>query len=197
MVFGSNETELRFEESAAAPARNEQRPVRRWQGNPLAYAGAVLSFVPPVGLVLSALGFRRSGARQGLGRTAAQVGIALSLVFGGVEAYLGATAPMLDSGCLDADSPAAQLKALQASPGADLTAIAKKLDSIHLALAGAAANADSSETRVKLQLVSEDVKALSHDFTVARASGDTSALVSDQVKLLTDGNAADSYCNSL
>lgn len=199
MSYGSNETGL-FE--APAPMADPvggvvQRSAPRGQGNPLAVVGAVLSFLPLVGLVLSALGFVRSRTRWGSGRTVALVGIGLSLVFGGAEAYVGATAPLLDSGCLDAESSASQLRALQAAPGGDLTAVSVRLNTIHLALDSAAGKAGSAQVQVKLRLVADDVKALSADFATAQSSGDTSALLTDEARLATDGAAADSYCHSL
>jgi len=104
---------------------------------------------------------------------------------------------VFDSGCLDANSSAAKLKALQAAPGGDLTAIAQQLDAIHSALAGAAAKAGTAQVRTKLQLVADDVMALSNAFSATQASGDTTQLVSDETKLQSDGAAADSYCHSL
>jgi len=192
----SNETALLFEDSPADWSGEVAQAAPRKQGNPLAVVGAALSFLPPVGLVLSAIGFARSKARRGAGRTVALVGIALSLVFGGVEAYAGATAPLLDAGCRDANPSAARLLALQANPGGDLAAIATELDAIHVALVRSAGKAVDTRARAELQLVADDVAQLSSAFGAARTTGDTSGLVTAETKLVTDGNAADSYCHS-
>jgi hypothetical protein len=165
--------------------------------NTLAAVGAGLSFVPLVGLVLSVFGLRSSKTRDGLGRKTALVGIALSVVLSGAEIYVGTTAPMFDSGCLGASSPASQLQAIQSAPTGDVSVLAAELNSIHFGLSTAAGEADSAEVRTKLQSVSDDVKALSADLTNALRSGDTSRLVDDEAKLQSDGDAADSYCHSL
>lgn len=165
--------------------------------NALALVGAALSFVPLVGLVLSAFGFVRSRTRGGVGRVTALVGIVLSVLFGGAETYVGTTAPIFDAGCLGASSPAARLRAIQASPGGDLTALANEMNSIHSDLATAAEEAGSAGVRAKLQSVADDVKSLGADFTMAQKSGDITPLIGDESKLQADGAAADSYCHSL
>ena len=197
MSYDSNETALLFEAPPTDWSGDVAEAAPRKQGNPLAIVGAALSFLPFVGLFLSAVGFTRSKTRRGAGRNVALVGIALSLVFGGTEAYVGVTAPLFDAGCVDANPSAAQLRALQAAPGGDLAAIAAKLNTIHLALDQAAGRAGSSQVRADLQLVSDDVKVLSTAFAAARTSGDTSGLLSAETKLEADGAVADSYCHSL
>lgn len=167
------------------------------QGNPVALAGAALSVLPPLGLVLSVIGYARSRSRDGAGRIAALIGIVLTIVFGGVEAYIASTAPLLDSGCRDGLSAAGQLRAIQAAPSSDLTVLASELDSIHTTLASAAVSAQSPEVRTRIELVASDVEALSVDVLTAKTNGDMSQLVNDEVKLQMDGNAADSYCHSL
>ncbi|MGH6655512.1 MAG: hypothetical protein ACRDVE_09930, partial [Actinocrinis sp.] len=186
-----------FEVPSAPAEEHIPETASLWRGNPLAVAGAALSFLPPVGAALSGVGLARSRSRFGLGRRIALSGIALSVVFLATEVYLGATAPILDSGCWDASSPASQLRAIQANPGIDLTVLSNELDSIQTALDGAAANAGSDQVRVKLQLVAGDVKTVSDDVTGERKSGDMGNLVVDQIKLETDGVAADAYCHSL
>jgi hypothetical protein len=160
-------------------------------------AGVVLSFVPPLGLVLSALGYVRSRSRDGVGRVAALIGITLAVVFGGIEGYVASTAPLLDSGCLDANPAATRLRAIQATPGGNLPLLAKELDAIHETLAGAAGDAGSAQVRSRIELVASDVEALSADVTAAQSTGDLSQLLTDESKLQRDGNAADSYCHSL
>lgn len=166
-------------------------------GNRVALAGAALSFLPPVGLVLSAIGFVRSRSRDGAGRMAALIGITLAVVFGGIEGYVASTAPLLDSGCLDANPAATRLRTLQATPGGNLPLLAKELDAIHTTLAGAANDAGSAQVRSRIELVASDVEALSADVMKAQANGDLSQLLVDEAKLQRDGNAADSYCHSL
>src|SRR5579859_6774744 len=106
MSNDSNEAVSLFE----APQKNRDEPADYGYGedppfvpvtrrNPLALAGAVLSVAPLVGLVLSVVGFVRSRTRGGVGRTAALLGILLSLLFSGAETYVGMTAPMFDAGC--------------------------------------------------------------------------------------------------
>lgn len=165
--------------------------------NPVALVGAVLSFVPLVGLGLSAVGFARSRTRGGVGRTAALVGIALSLLFGGAEMYVGLTAPMFDSGCLGANSPASRLRAIQAGPGKSVTLLANEMDSIHADLVGAVGQAEDGQVRARLQSVADDVKLVGGDLTAMAVSGDTSRLLGDETKLQTDAAAAESYCDSL
>jgi hypothetical protein len=197
MANDSNEAMSLFEADPAGPGGNEGHPAAPRQRNPVALAGAVLSFLPPLGLALSGVGYARSRSRQGAGRIAALIGIALALVFGGVEAYVAATAPLLDPGCRNAISAADRLRAIQAAPGGDLTLLASELDSIHTTLASAANSAGSAQVRAKIELVSGDVEAVSVDVLTAKTNGDMSQLVNDAVKLQTDGAAADSYCHSL
>lgn len=170
-------------------------PTRR--RNPFAMVGAVLSFVPLVGLGLSAVGFVRSRTRGGVGRTAALVGIALSLVFGGAEMYVGTTAPMFDAGCLGARPSASRLQAIEDAPGGNATLLANEMNSIHADLAVAAGEAGSGQVRAKLQSVADDVKMVGGDLTAMAQSGDMSRLFDDESQLRTDGAAAESYCNSL
>ena len=198
MVKDSNEALPLFEVPSADQAGDgDHSTTPSKQGNPLALAGAVLSFLPPLGLVLSAIGYLRSRSRGNAGRTAALIGIVLSLLLGGVEAYVGSTAPLLDSGCLSASPAASRLRALQAAPGSNLTVLSAELDSIHTTLNDAAADAGSDQVRTRIQLVASDVEALSGDVMKAQTSGDLSQLVIDQNKLESDGAAADSYCHSL
>ena len=197
MANDSNEAMTLFEGSAGGQKADDQPIPSAGRRNPLAVVGAVLSFVPLVGLVLAVIGFVWSRTRGGVGRTAAIVGIVLSVVFGAAETYVGTTAPIFDAGCLGASSPASRLRAIQAAPGGDLTALASELNSIHLDLDTAAGEAGTAQIRTKLQSVADDVKTLSADFLNAEQSGDTTRLVDDQNRLAADGSAADSYCHSL
>lgn len=202
MANDSNEAMSLFETAPVGLARSEDHPdpdpdPAPQHANPVALAGATLSILPPLGLVLSGIGYARSRSRDGAGRTAALIGIALALAFGGIEAYVAATAPLLDSGCRDAVSAAGRLRAVQAAPGGNLTLLATELDSIHTTLASAAASAGSPQVRTRIELVASDVEALSVDVLAAKTSGDMSQLVNDEVKLQQDGTAADSYCHSL
>lgn len=198
MANDSNEAMSLFETAPADQAGSEYHsdaPAK--QANPVALVGAVLSFLPPLGLVLSAIGYMRSRSRMGAGRIAALIGIVLAVVFGGVEAYAASTAPLLDSGCRDANSAADRLRALQASPGGNLAVLAAELDSIHTTLASAADKAGSAQVRTRIDLVAGDVEALSVAVMNAKTTGDMSQMVIAENKLITDGNAADSYCHSL
>lgn len=198
MANDSNEALSLFEGAPTGQAGNEDRSAAPpEQGNRMALVGAVLSFLPPVGLAVSAIGYARSRSRNDAGRIAALIGIVLAIAFGGIEAYVASTAPMLDSGCRDANSAAGRLRAIQAAPGSNLTVLASELDSIHTTLASAAASAGSARVRTKIDLVAGDVEALSVDVMAAKTSGDMSQLVNDEVKLQMDGTAAESYCHSL
>jgi hypothetical protein len=165
--------------------------------NQFALAGAVLSFVPLVGLGLSAVGFARSRTRGGVGRTAALVGIALSLLFGGTELYVGLTAPMFDAGCSGANSPVSRLRAIQAGPGGDMAQLANEMNSIHADLAVAAGEAEDGQVRARIQSVADDAKLVGADLTALVVSGDTSRLLGDETKLQLDAAATQSYCDSL
>lgn len=197
MANDSNEALSLFEVPPAGAGEEDHSAPPARQRNALAPAGAALSFLPPLGLVLSAIGYARSRTRHGAGRKAALAGIALSVVLGGVEAYVGTTAPMFDSGCLNANSAATRLRALQAAPGGNLTLLASELDSVHRTLDSAASSADSDQVRTRLQLVASDVEAVSLDVTKVQTTGDMSELLTDETKLQSDGDAADSYCHSL
>lgn len=186
------------QDDLVGPAYGEDPPfVPVRQRNPFALVGAVLSFIPLVGLVLSVVGFVRSRTRGGVGRTMALVGLALSVVFGGAETYVGTTAPLFDAGCIDAKSSASRLQAIEASPGGNALVLANEMDSIHADLDTAAGEAGSAQVRVRLQSVADDVKMIGGDLTAMQQSGDTSRLLGDESKLQTDGAAADSYCGSL
>ena len=70
--------------------------------NGAALAGAILSVLPPLGLVISAVGLSRAKALGGAGRTAGGVGIVLSLVFAvgyGVGIYEVESATRVDPAC--------------------------------------------------------------------------------------------------
>lgn len=71
MSYNSGETALLFEASPTGWSGEEAQAAPRKQGNALAVVGAAFSFLPPVGLVLSAVGFTRSKVRRGAGRTVA------------------------------------------------------------------------------------------------------------------------------
>jgi hypothetical protein len=77
--------------------------------NSFATAGAVTSFVPVIGLVLSFAGLIRSRGR-GAGKAAARVGVVLSLVFtaawgaAGYYVYKSTYAKATDPGCVSADA---------------------------------------------------------------------------------------------
>lgn len=165
--------------------------------NMFALVGAGLSFVPLVGLGLSAVGYRRSKTRRGSGRTVALVGIGLSLVFGGAEIYVGMTAPMFDAGCQSAKSSGSLLQAIQTSPGSDVSALVGEMTAIHAELDTAAGAAGDAQVRARLQLVADDVKLVGADLKAMQQTGDTSRLFADESKLQVDGGAANSYCGSL
>lgn len=54
-----------------------------WRTNGIALVGAILSVLPPIGLVLSVIGLGKARTLGGAGHTTAIVGIVLSLVFAG------------------------------------------------------------------------------------------------------------------
>ena len=103
-----------------APARS---------GNSFAAAGAVTSFVPVIGLVLSLAGLIRSRGR-GTGKAAARVGVVLSLVFtaawgaGGYYVYRSTNAKATDPGCVAADADFLGYSAQMQRDAADMAAAA-------------------------------------------------------------------------
>jgi hypothetical protein len=75
--------------------------------NRMAVAGVILSVLPLLGLVLSIIGLSKANVLEGAGRTAATIGIALSLVFAGAYGlgiYKLVNSPTADPACVAAES---------------------------------------------------------------------------------------------
>lgn len=95
--------------AAADPAGAAASGASAVAPNSFATAGAVTSFVPVIGLVLSLAGLVRSRGR-GAGKAAARVGVVLSLVFtaawgaAGYYVYKSTSAKATDAGCVSADA---------------------------------------------------------------------------------------------
>ena len=77
------------------------------QTNRVALAGVIFSVLPLLGLIFSIIGLSKASVLGGAGRTAATVGIALSLVFAGVYGlgiYKIVSSTNADPGCVAAES---------------------------------------------------------------------------------------------
>jgi hypothetical protein len=91
----------------ASPPPTSPQPAGHRPTNGTAVTGAMTSFVPLLGLILSIIGLSKAKA-LGVGRTAAQVGIVLSLLFtaawgaAGYYAYRVANSTAADPGCKSA-----------------------------------------------------------------------------------------------
>jgi hypothetical protein len=75
--------------------------------NRMAVAGVILSILPLIGLVLSIIGLSKANVLGGAGRTAATIGIALSLVFAGAYGlgiYKLVNSTTADPACVSAEA---------------------------------------------------------------------------------------------
>ena len=187
------------------------------QSNGLALAGAILCFLPLLGLIFSIIGLARAKALGGAGKTAATVGIVLSLVFAGVYGfgfYKLANSTAADPACISSESAATSMQtkmsadssALSKAESAnDTTAVKAALDkmvsdmqSIKSDLDADVAKATHADVKVKLQALDADLGKLTTDLQ-SLENGDSSAATdfeSVASRLTTDGNAVDSLCGN-
>ena len=189
-------------------------------GNSFATAGAVTSFVPVIGLLLSLAGlFRSRGARAG--KSVARFGVVLSLVFSaawGVAGYYGyksAYAKVSDPGCVSAgadflgystqmqEDATAMADAAGSPGGARSTAFTTAVRNYQADLAKLVADfdvdsakADGAGLKTAIQAVSADLTGLDTDFGYL-ATGNYAAatnLMDLNAKLITDFQSMESVC---
>jgi hypothetical protein len=188
--------------------------------NTFATAGAVTSFVPVIGLLLSLVGLVRSrGPRAG--KKAARVGVVLSLVFSaawGVAGYYGyksAYAKATDPGCVSADADflgystqmqddaAAMATAAGSAGGARSAAFTAAVHDYQENLAKLVADFDADSAKAAgaslktaIQAVSADLTGLDTDFGYV-ATGNYAAaadLMDLNAKLITDFQTMEDVC---
>ena len=179
--------------------------------NGAALAGAILSVLPPLGLVLSAVGLSRAKALGGAGRTAAGVGIALSLVFAGgygVGIYELASSADVDPACASVSATEAQLRTDESalttveSSGGDgdaqaaLGTVVAELQPLKLELSEDAARATQANVRSRIQAVESDLGKMIVDLKAVQGGDDSalSALDGAASQLQTDSAAMNSVC---
>lgn len=189
-------------------------------GNSFATAGAITSFVPVIGLLLSLAGlFRSRGPRAG--KTVARLGVVLSLVFSaawGVAGYYGyksAYAKVSDAGCVSAgadflgystqmqDDATAMADAAGSPGGARSAAFTTAVRNYQADLAKLVADfdvdsakADGSSLKTAIQQVSADLTGLDTDFgylATGNYAGATN-LMDLNAKLITDFQNMESVC---
>jgi len=180
--------------------------------NGAALAGAILSVLPPLGLVLSAVGLSRAKALGGAGKTAASVGLVLSLVFAGgygVGIYELANSAAADPACasvlatesrLSTDESA--LTSVESSGGGGSDAQSalgteiSELQTLKPELGEDAARATQADVRARIQAVEGDLGKMIVDLKAVEGGDDSalSALEGVAGQLQTDGAAMNSAC---
>lgn len=183
--------------------------------NRLATAGAILSFVPMLGLVLSIIGLSNARSARGVGRKAAGFGIALSLVFMtvyGLGVYKVAESTAMDPACLAADSTAASMsdrlnadvQAISsdfANPAqsSDFMTAEDDIDNLKSALDADTGKATHADVKADIQALDSDLGSLAEDYQKL-SDGDSSGLTdfqNQQSQLLWDAGALDNVCGDL
>jgi hypothetical protein len=179
--------------------------------NGAALAGAILSVLPPLGIVLSAVGLSRAKALGGAGRTAASIGIALSLVFAGgygFGIYELASSADADPACASVSATEAQLStdesalATVESSGGDsdaqaaLGTVVAELQPLKLQLSEDAMRATQANVRSRIQAVESDLGKMIVDLKAVQGGDDSalSALDGAASQLQTDSAAMNSVC---
>lgn len=179
--------------------------------NGAALAGAILSVLPPLGLVLSAVGLSRANALGGAGRTAASVGIALSLVFAGgygFGIYELAGSADVDPACASVSATEARLSTDESalttveSSGGDgdaesaLGTVIAELQPLKLELGADAARATQTDVRARILAVEGDLGRMIVDLKAVQGGDDSalSALDGAAGQLQTDSAAMNSVC---
>jgi hypothetical protein len=179
--------------------------------NGAALAGAILSVLPPLGFVLSIVGLSRAKALGGAGRTAAGVGIVLSLVFAGgygIGIFEFASSATVDPACTSVLATESRLSAAESAlttvgsnggggdTQSELGTMASQLQTLESSLAEDAARAAQADVRARIQVVDGDLDRMIVDVK-AIEGGDDSALSGLQGvarQLQTDGEAMDDVC---
>jgi hypothetical protein len=183
--------------------------------NGIALAGAITSFVPVVGLVLSIIGAVRSRALGGAGKTAGTVGIVLSLLFTGGWGFLGyklGNSTLADPGCISAEAHARALDSTLSSDEATLKADSGSgdTDQVHSDwqklisdMSSGQADLEADAAKARHASVRDAIEKLNTDISTFVSegqqylAGDDSApdsMVQTAEAMETDGDAVDSIC---
>jgi hypothetical protein len=183
--------------------------------NRLAIAGAILSFVPLLGLIFSVIGLSRAKSVRGAGRKASIVGIALSIVFMalyGVGTYKVVNSTAMDPACVSAESAAgsmygkltADTQAMNAdianpALSSDFTATGDDVENLQNDLASDIAEATHADVKAKLQALDKDLGGLTADYQEL-SDGNSAGLTDLQAQrsqLLADASAVDNVCDNI
>lgn len=188
------------------------------RSNGLALAGAIVCFIPVLGLILSIIGRARANSLGGAGKVAGNVGIVLSLLFtggAGFAVYKIGNSTAADPACISAEADTVKLTSTlnadaQALQDAESSGDSAKLQSagqkfisdmrnLQQQLEAAQAKATHDNVRQAIQTFDTDLgtfltglqKVLSGD-----SSGGT-AVTQTADKLQTDGDAVDNLCGNV
>jgi hypothetical protein len=186
--------------------------------NGLALAGAITSFVPLVGLVLSIIGAVRSRALGGVGKTAGTVGIVLSVLFTGGWGFLVykiGNSTLADPGCISAEAHARSLDSTLSSDEATLKTDSDSADTDQVRADWQKLISDMSAGQSELQAdeskahhasVRDAISKLNTDIGMFVSEGRqylngddsaTDAMVQTAENMETDGNSVDSICGNV
>jgi hypothetical protein len=187
------------------------------QSNGLALAGAITCFIPLVGLVLSIIGFVRSKALGGAGRTVGMVGIVLSLIFtggGGFLVYKLANSTLADPGCVTAETGVRNLlstleadnqalsTAEQSGDPAQLTTAEQKyitdMGSFKSIMDHSESISTHANVKAAISKIDSDLATFISQFQqlTSGSTSDTTALETSAQNLQTDGSALDGLCTN-
>ena len=178
--------------------------------NGTALAGAILSVVPLLGLVLSVGGLRKAGTLGGAGKTAAIVGIVLSLLFAGGYGYgiyeLASSADVdpacssmlaTESSLSGDESGLAAVDSASGSGGqAALATMVAELRTLKAELDRDVVRATHADVRARIQAVDDDLGQMIADAKAVEGGNDAavSGLETAAGRLQVDGEAVDSLC---
>ena len=184
------------------------------QSNGFALAGAILCFLPILGLIFSIIGLVRSKALAGAGRTAATVGIVLSVLFAGgysFAIYKISNSTAADPACISAESQVnameskltadeSQMKADQntSAEAGDFTNAANDLQTIKTSIDGDIGKATHANVKAALQTFDNDLGEMITDFNEIAAgnSAGVTDLDSRISQMSTDGDNLDNLCGN-
>jgi hypothetical protein len=184
------------------------------QSNGFALAGAILCFLPIFGLIFSIIGLVRAKALGGAGRTAATVGIVLSVLFAGgysFAIYKIGNSTAADPACISAENQVnamqsklsadeAQMKADQntSAEASDFTDAANDLQTVKTSIDGDIGQATHANVKAALQTFDGDLGEMITDFNEI-ASGNSAGvtdLESRMNQMTTDGDNVDNLCGN-
>ena len=187
------------------------------QSNRVALSGAVTSWIPVVGLVLSIIGLAKAKALDGAGKTAATVGIVISILATGLAGfgiYRLANSTAADPACIASGSAATSMESkLNADEAAlssaessnDISSVKAALNTmisdmqtIKTQLDADVSKATHADVKAKLQAVDTDLGRVIADLQAAEngsssATNDLEVVVS---RLSTERDAVDSLCGN-